>query len=173
MEFRISDTFTDSLIKLTNQEQKAVKMTSFDLQLDPSSSGLRFHKLDRAKDPNFWSVSVNKDIRIIVHRTSASLMLCYVNHHDDAYKWANKRKIERHPRTGAAQLVEVRETVEEIIIHKPVEAPAPVQAPLFASISDDELLNYGIPLEWIESVQHATEDTLFDVAEQLKTPSLT
>ncbi len=167
MEFRISDTFTDSLIKLTNQEQKAVKMTSFDLQLDPSSSGLRFHKLDRAKDPNFWSVSVNKDIRIIVHRTQSSLMLCYVNHHDDAYKWANKRKIERHPRTGAAQLVEVRETVEEIIIHKPVEAPAPVQAPLFAGISDDELLNYGIPLEWIESVQHATEDTLFDVAEHL------
>lgn len=169
MEFRISDTFTDSLIKLTNQEQKAVKMTSFDLQLDPSSSGLRFHKLSRTKDPNFWSVSVNKDIRIIVHRTSASLMLCYVDHHDDAYKWANKRKIERHPRTGAAQLVEVRETVEEIIVHKPVEvaAPTPVKVPLFASISDDELLNYGIPSEWIESVQKATEETLFDIVDRL------
>ncbi len=31
MEFRISDTFTDSLTKLTGQEQKAVKTTSFDL----------------------------------------------------------------------------------------------------------------------------------------------
>ena len=27
MEFRISDTFTDSLTKLTSQEQKAVKTT--------------------------------------------------------------------------------------------------------------------------------------------------
>lgn len=80
MEFRISDTFTDSLIKLTNQEQKAVKMTSFDLQLDPSSSGLRFHKLDRTKDPNFWSVSVNKDIRLIVHKTAKSraMFICGV-----------------------------------------------------------------------------------------------
>jgi len=29
MEFRIADTFTDSLIKLTSQEQKAAKTTSF------------------------------------------------------------------------------------------------------------------------------------------------
>ena len=59
MEFRIADTFTDSLARLTGQEQKAVKTTAFDLQLDPSSPGMKFHKLDRAKDPNFWSVRVN------------------------------------------------------------------------------------------------------------------
>jgi hypothetical protein len=31
MEFRIADTFTASLSKLTSQEQKAVKTTAFDL----------------------------------------------------------------------------------------------------------------------------------------------
>ncbi len=35
MEFRIADTFTDSLAKLTGQEQKAVKTTAFDLQMNP------------------------------------------------------------------------------------------------------------------------------------------
>ena len=104
MEFRIADTFTDSLGRLTAQEQKAVKTTAFDLQLDPTSNGLSFHKLDRAKDTNFWSVRVNADIRIIVHRTAASILLVYVDHHDDAYKWAERRKIERHPTTGAMQL---------------------------------------------------------------------
>jgi len=49
MEFRIADTFTDSLTKLTGQEQKAVKTTAFDLQLNPASAGMRFHKLDRAQ----------------------------------------------------------------------------------------------------------------------------
>ena len=53
MEFRIADTFTASLAKLTNQEQKAVKTTAFDLQVDPSKPGLSYHKLDRTKDPNF------------------------------------------------------------------------------------------------------------------------
>lgn len=55
MEFRIADTFTDSLTKLTGQEQKVAKTTAFDLQLNPANPGLRFHKLDCAKDPNLWS----------------------------------------------------------------------------------------------------------------------
>jgi len=56
MEFRIADTFTDSLAKLTGDEQKAVKTTAFDLQLDPAGRGMSFHKLDKAKDKNFYSV---------------------------------------------------------------------------------------------------------------------
>ena len=36
MEFRIADTFTGSLAKLRSDEQKAVKTTAFDLQMDPS-----------------------------------------------------------------------------------------------------------------------------------------
>lgn len=98
MEFRIADTFTDSLSKLTGQEQKAVKMTAFDLQLNPSSPSLRYHKLDRSKDPNFWSVSVNLDLRLIVHRTENSLLLCYVDHHDNLEAIAISKPTHRdHP----------------------------------------------------------------------------
>ena len=69
MEFRIADTFTDSLARLTGDEQKAVKTTAFDLQLNPANPGMSFHKLDKAKDKNFWSVRVSSDIRLIVHKT--------------------------------------------------------------------------------------------------------
>ena len=86
MNFLIADTFADSLARLTSQEQKAVKTTAFDLQMDPSGPGHSFHKLDRAKDRNFWSVRVNADIRIIVHRTPSSFLLAYVAHHDPAYQ---------------------------------------------------------------------------------------
>src|SRR5690606_6817704 len=116
MEFRIAETFSDSLARLTGEEQKAVKTTAFDLQMNPEQPGLRFHKLARAKDKRFWSVRVNDDIRIIVHRSSDCLLLCYVDHHDRAYAWAERRKIETHPKTGAAQLVEIRETVREVVV---------------------------------------------------------
>ncbi len=53
MQFRIADTFTDSLTKLMAQDQKATKTTAFDLQLNPANPGLKFHKLDRCKDPSF------------------------------------------------------------------------------------------------------------------------
>jgi len=114
MDFRIADTFTDSLARLTTDEQKVVKTTAFDMQMNPASPGLSFHKLDKCKDKNFWSIRSSDDIRVIVHKTKDSLMLCYVDHHDQAYRWAERRKLETHPKTGAAQLVEVRERVEEI-----------------------------------------------------------
>jgi mRNA-degrading endonuclease RelE of RelBE toxin-antitoxin system len=56
MEFRIADTFTDSLARLTGEEQKAVKTTAFDLQINPVNPGMSFHKLAKAKDKRFWSV---------------------------------------------------------------------------------------------------------------------
>ncbi|PPD10039.1 MAG: DNA helicase [Methylocystis sp.] len=171
MEFRIADTFTDSLGRLTAQEQKAVKTTAFDLQMNPSAPGLSFHKLDRAKDTNFWSVRVNADIRLIVHRTASSLLLAYVDHHDVAYKWAERRKIERHPTTGAMQLVEVRERVEEIQIFNRVEAAAPIDAApkpmLFDNLRKFELMSFGVPAEWVDDVRAATEDTLFDIIKHL------
>lgn len=123
MEFRIADTFSDSLTLLNADEQKAVKTTAFDLQVNPGNPGIQFHRIDQAHDKNFRSGHVS-NVRIIVHRTETSMLLCYVDHHDAAYRWAERRKLERHPRTGAAQLVEIRETAREIEIPPYVEAPA-------------------------------------------------
>src|SRR5215472_17539602 len=177
MQFLISDTFTDSLARLTGDEQKAVKTTAFDLQMNPASPGLSFHKLDRAKDKNFWSVRVNADIRIIVHKPEGSLLLCYVNHHDKAYDWAERRKLETHPTTGAAQIVEIRETVKEIVVPvykeqavpvapKKPSRPAPAML-VFETLGDDELLGYGVPSEWLTDVKRATEDSFLAIADHL------
>src|ERR1019366_4935660 len=122
MEFRIAATFTSALARLEAAEQKAAKTTAFDLQMDPAAPGLRFHRIERSRDPHFWSVRVSGDIRIIIHKTEASFLLAYVGHHDDSYAWAERRRIEAHPRTGAIQIVEVRERGEE-----PAATPALVQ----------------------------------------------
>ena len=169
MEFRIADTFTDSLARLTGDEQKAAKTTAFDLQSNLARPGLQFHKLDRAQDPNFWSVRVSRDLRMIVHRTQSSLMLCYVDHHDNAYHWAERRKLETHPKTGAAQLVEVRETVREITVpvYVATEQQVSPKPPLFADTDDSDLLGYGVPAEWLNDVRNANEDSLLELADRL------
>ena len=205
MEFRIADTFTSSLARLRVDEQKAVKTTVFDLQVDPSRPGLRLHRVDSARCRDFWSVRAGRDLRIIVHRTSNSFLVCYVDHHDQAYRWAERRRLERHPRTGAAQLVELREVVREVegpryaaprwdATGEQVEAGSPElsavssadeteAAPrttpatgpgelgagqlLFADTTDDELLGYGVPGDWLEEARSATEDTLLELADHL------
>lgn len=166
MDFRIADTFTDSLARLAGEEQKAVKTTAFDLQLNPANPGMSFHKLDKAKDKSFWSVRASSDIRIIVHRSDSSLLLCYVDHHDKAYAWAERRKLETHPKTGAAQLVEIRETVQEILV--PVYVQQKLDAMLlFSGLSDDELLGYGVPPEWLADVKQTTENSLLTLTDHL------
>jgi superfamily I DNA/RNA helicase/mRNA-degrading endonuclease RelE of RelBE toxin-antitoxin system len=176
MEFRIADTFTDSLIKLTGEEQKQVKSTAFDLQLNPANPGMGLHKLDKARDKNFWSVRAGSDIRLIVHKTAASLLLCYVDHHDKAYRWAERRKLETHPKTGAAQWVEIREQLGETVFGHPLAVAESGIRPwtgsaakplLFAQRSDDELLAYGVPAEWLADVRAADEDSLMALTDHL------
>jgi superfamily I DNA/RNA helicase len=175
MDFRISDTFTDSLARLTGDEQKAVKTTAFDLQVNPAHPSMSLHKIEQSKDKNFWSVRVSSDIRLIVHKTASSFLLCYVDHHDRAYKWAERRKLETHPTTGAAQFVEIRERVQEVVAPATLIAAEPIpklwaksaKTSLFAGLSDAQLLAYGVPPEWLADVRLADEDSVLTVAEHL------
>lgn len=117
---------------------------------------------------------MSSDIRLIVHRSSGSLLLCYVDHHDKAYGWAERRRLETHPKTGAAQLVEIRETVKEVVVPvyvqmelAPTLKPAAEKKLMFAGASDDELLGYGVPPEWLADVRNATEDSVLALADHL------
>ena len=130
---------------------------------------MSFHKLAKAKDKRFWSVRVSQDIRLIVHRTDDSLLLCYVDHHDKAYAWAEQRRLETHPATGAAQLVEIRERVQEIVVpaYVPLPQTAVAHKPLFTHMRDEQLLAYGVPTEWLADVRQATEDTILGLTDHL------
>lgn len=167
MHFRISDTFTDSLTRLTADEQKAVKITAFDLQQNPGNPGLKFHRIEKSKDKHFWSVRVGSDLRLIVHKTDSSFLLCYADHHDKAYQWAERRRLETHPTTGAAQWVEIRERVIEQTTSAVAKATEVVKPLLFKGLSDADLLAYGVPAEWLADVKLANEDSLLTLAEHL------
>lgn len=175
MTFLIADTFTAAFDRLQPKEQKAVKASVFDMQMDPTGNGLQMHRIDKSKDDNFWSLRVNRDLRLIVHKTAASLLLAYVDHHDKAYAWAERRRIEAHPRTGAIQIVEVRERVEEAspaplfeAVSPEPAAAEPVQAtPIFEALDEDALLSIGVPEDWLGDVRAATEESFFGLAERL------
>ena len=141
MEFRIADTFTESLARLTGEE-KAVKITAFDLQMHPTQPGTCSCTNSINEETELLIGAGQPRYRLIVHRTAASLLLCYVDHHDQAYRWAERRKLETHPKTGAAQLVEIRETVQEILIPAYVEAAqsALPKARLFEHVAEEGTL---------------------------------
>ncbi len=57
----------------------------------------------------------------------------------------------------------------QVLVPVYVQAELPVRPkpPLFAHKSDDELLGYGVPSEWLDDVRAATEDTLLALADHL------
>ncbi|MBZ8134383.1 DNA helicase [Afifella sp. IM 167] len=166
MTLRIADSFTASLAKLTPQEQGLVKQTAFDLHSGLDRPGLSLHRVDGARDKGFWTARVNDDIRIVLHRRGEDTLLAYVGHHDDAYRWAERRRLDVHPKTGAAQLVEIRERVEEVVV--PVYVAGEAAKPkLFAETPEATLLLCGVPEDWIGDVRKVDEDTIFALAEHL------
>ena len=130
---------------------------------------------------NFWSCRVNRDIRIIIHKTASSFLLAYVDHHDQAYTWAERRRIEAHPTTGAVQIVEVRERVEETAKPPAAQlpfdlgdgiAPVPIAQPSitrkpFETLGPNDLMAIGVPPDWLADVTSATEDGFLDLAQHL------
>ena len=169
MTLLYASTFADALGKLTHQEQKQVKITTVDLMMDPKGTGLSLERLTRAGDDKVWSARVSRDLRIILRRDGDDNLLAYVGHHNDAYRWAERRKFIPHERSGAMQIVEViegRKTAEPEYVDQSsaTETAGEVVQP-FWSLTDDQLLDVGVPREWLSHVQEMPEaeiDTLFD-----------
>lgn len=164
MNFYLARSFTRALEKLDNADAALAKRAALDFQIDPSQPGFKFHRVNNARDRNMWSFRVNRDLRAIVHHQNDSFILCYVDHHDDAYTWAERHRVEQHPTTGQTQIVEVVERTE--VVTRTVYEDQTVILPPLADASAELLLAIGVPTDWIDWVRAASEDALLGHLEQ-------
>lgn len=160
-----ASSFTEALTRLTKQEAGAVALCAFDLQQDPTGNGKQMHRVERAADKGFWSVRVTRDLRIIVHRSGSTLLLAYAGHHDDAYRWAERKRLVPHERTGAMQFVEI--AVSNSASTTMVDRMETGSSRPFAMLMDDALLDAGVPRDWLEAVRQTQADELFDLLDKL------
>jgi len=111
---------------------------------------------------------VSEDVRLVIHRTDARLVYCYVDHHDKAYHWASRRKIDVHPVTGSAQIVEYRETVADVPSKSIVPRTTAMSRPdMFAQFSERDLLECGVPEEMLTDVRNASVEAFADMSDRL------
>jgi hypothetical protein len=158
MKVILADTLTSSIQRLSGDEQAAAKQSAFDFQVAPKTPGFQFHRIDNSRDKNFWSARIGSDLRLIIHKLKDVSVLCYVGHHDDAYRWAENRKLEAHPDTGAAQFVIIDERVEEVI--KRVVRHIEEEPPVFGKYDREYLLALGVPEKLLDAVKAITRDHL-------------
>ena len=160
MQFIITDTFTDSLARLDPQSKGLVAAAVFEFKANPEHPSFQLHRLDAVKDKRFWSARVSQDLRFIVLKDGDNTVVCYADHHDAAYAWAERRRLDVNELTGVPQFVTIGERHEEIVhqFHTAeVHGPA-----LFASFDDDYLLALGVPAVWLDAVKIADDAQFVD-----------
>jgi superfamily I DNA/RNA helicase len=159
----IADTFMHGLAKLSTDEQTAVKAAVFDFQLRPEHPSFQYHRVHGSTDA--WSARVNRDIRMIVYQHDDTRVLSYVDHHDPAYTWARRRRLDVHETTGAAQFVVIDERVETQVrrVEHTARAREEDTKRPFAGLDDATLLAYGVPRASLALVRDASLAAFLDV----------
>ncbi len=171
----LSQDFLLQLAKLPAAIHSKVMKWAIQFQSDPTSPGMNYENINGARDSNLKSIRVDRDWRGIVFKPTSGdvYVLLYVDHHDEAYRWAEKRKLAINPVTGAMQMVTV-ESVSEAAPVAPAKAggePPPsvevTAAPIFAALSDRDLLSLGVPEASLAAVRHLASDDQLDAMQAL------
>ena len=171
----LAQDFLLQLARLPVSVHSKVMKWAIQFQADPTSSSINYENIKGAKDPNLKSVRLNDDWRGIVFKPSKGdvYVLLYVDHHDDAYRWAENRKLTINPVTGAMQMVTLEHVVEREAEAGAPEQPVPdyaappqpvepVPAPLFGEFSDTELMSLGVPEELLSAVRKIGSEEALD-----------
>ena len=167
----LSQDFLLGLSKLPSAIHARVVRWALKFQQNPTSPGINYEKIKAARDPNLRSVRIDQDWRGIVFKPSAGdlYILLHVDHHDEAYRWAERRKMAVNPATGALQIISL-EAVESPDTTLDVEraeaqpnAPiSPPRAPMFGAVSDEALIQLGTPPDLVPMVRQIASERELD-----------
>ena len=134
----ISSDFLTAFAALPRAVQGKVTEFINKFRNNPKAPGINYEKIIGAMDKKICSVRIDDTYRGIVVRQeeTGTYLLLWVDHHDEAYTWAARKRCEVNPQTGAIQVFDmhVAETVtEEAILG------------IFSKYSRSDLMKLGTP----------------------------
>lgn len=155
----ISQDFFDAFAKLQRPIQGKVTEFINKFRNDPTSPGINYEKIHDAIDKKMHSVRIDQTYRGIVVRQDGSgvYLLLWVDHHDEAYEWARKKKCEINKETGSIQVFEVK---QEVVVEEVGKEN------LFMDLDDRQLITLGIPEEQIPLLRSFANKSDFFNAKQ-------
>jgi hypothetical protein len=168
----LSQDFLLNLARLPAAVQGKVLKWAIRFQTDPTASGFNYEKIRAGRDANLKSIRIDGDWRgiVFVPPRSDLYILLYVDHHDQAYRWAAQRKLTINPVTGAMQVVLLEEVEAPpqpaATATRPTLSDTSERQPLFAGLSDTDLLSLGTPEDLLSRVRQITSEAELDALQQ-------
>ena len=102
----IANSFFTAYAALPNTIQGKVADFLVKFQNNPNSKGINLERLANGSDKKIYSVRIDETYRGIVVRQEKTgvYLLLWVDHHDEAYQWAARKRCEVNPQTGVIQI---------------------------------------------------------------------
>lgn len=175
----ISMDFLKAYARIPASQQRRVREFAQLFQANPTSPGIHYEPIRGAADPNLKSARIDKDYRAIIAspETGNVYILLWVDKHEDAYRWAERKRLLVNPHTGSLQLMQVEDAptqatpraaapeADEAAATAPDTRPV---AALFDHLSDEQLLTLGIPEPCLPQVRAIrSEDDLCNQEDKL------
>ena len=148
----ISSDFLSSFAALPRQVQKKVTEFISKFKTNSKSSGINIEKIKDGTDKNMCSVRIDNTYRgILVKQEESNVyLLLWVDHHDEAYAWAKRKKCSINKATGSVQIFDVQVTEEKTAV------PG-----IFDNIKNEDLLSLGVPESLCEFTRSLKTTELF------------
>ncbi len=156
----VSREFFLAFARIPQAQQMKVHRFVEKFQQAPDSPSINYEQISDIKDKNLRSVRVDLDYRAIVLKPVQGnvYVLLYVDHHDDAYRWARNKVVKINPEAGGLQIIDVQhvsELTSDSVTSASLEQAKP---PLFAKVKDKQLLRLGLPEEFLPAVRAVRTD---------------
>ncbi len=158
IKMAIAADFLDAFSKLPKQTQAKTNAFISKFRQNPTSSGINYESIHNAADKNLKSVRVDGSYRAIILKpeTGNVYLLLWVDNHDEAYQWAQRKVCKINPESGALQIIDVEEVAA---VKREIETNYRASAkPRFADIHNRHLLRLGVPEELLPAVQKIVTD---------------
>ncbi|MCL2147368.1 MAG: AAA family ATPase, partial [Synergistaceae bacterium] len=154
----ISSDFFTAFAELPRKIQGKVSDFINKFRNNPKSSAINFEKIHAAVDSKIFSVRIDDTYRGIIARQEECdvYILLWIDHHDEAYNWAVRKRCEVNRETGNLQVYDVQQEI--------VNDAGSCGPKLFSMVSDENLKKIGVPVEQIPFIRNIVNaEALYNV----------
>ncbi|OZM56889.1 hypothetical protein CIB95_08955 [Lottiidibacillus patelloidae] len=160
--------FLKAIYNIPRSQQKKVMEFTEKFRRDPTQASINYEPIHDMKDSKVRTVRIGLDYRaIIIHPQKGDVyLLVWVDHHDEAMRWAKNKVFEINENTGAIQVLDIEYINERKV--KDVGENQDNGYYLFDKYSDKQLKKIGVPALLFPSIRNLkTEHEIDEISKHL------
>ena len=140
MKLYLGDKCWDKLFELPKNVQLRVRDFQRKFKENPFSPAINLEKIASFEDDSLRTARIDDTYRAIIGVASGdTYCLLYIDHHDEAMRWAQHKRFAWNSYTNSFQVTSI--TMEEVVEPRGKERDDTV----FAKYTDEQLLRIGVP----------------------------